>query len=44
MDKEITVNDIQTAYKDVVDTIKKNIKQRDQLGYRIRENKGMQCG
>ena len=28
IDKEITVNDIKTANKDIVSTIKKNIKQR----------------
>ena len=31
----ITVNDIKTANKDIVSTITKNIKQREQLGYKI---------
>ena len=34
-DKMITVNDIKTANKDIVSTITKNIKQREQLGYKI---------
>ena len=34
-DKMITVNDIKTVNKDIVSTITKNIKQREQLGYKI---------
>ena len=44
-DKMITVNDIKIANKDIVSTITKNIKQREQLGYKIKLGcmRGTQC-
>ena len=41
-DTTITVNDIKTTNTDIVSTITKNIKQREQLGYKIQI--GMQEG